>query len=843
VGTLAVKRGTIALADATSGFESTLVDVGVDAANLTTRAGDKAHVKTSFVTSDRIASFAGEADIEPSVPTASGRFALAKISLGLLFPYYRSALAVDVQKGSLDYASAFALAADGNLRLTGGEATLADVQLALPGRKDPLWRVPQLAAHGVDVDLDAHSVGIAQLESRGAALRVVREADGKLEMSRLLPPVPATPAAADTGAWTVVAKKLVLEGVAIDAEDRVPKPPVKLSVRDLALTATDVGNAKGTKSNVTLRAQVGDRGRIAFSGPVTRAPFALEGDLDASRLSLAAVKAYFEPRVNVVLTSATVAAKGRLRVEVPPDRDARATWKGNVAVTDLAALDRPTASDLARWKSFAVEGLDVATQPFRASADRIALDDFYARLIVYQDGTINVLRLLTPGASPEPPAGPAAPPESVLQASATTDDGTASVSAPAPVATRDALPIAVKEIAFTHGNVNFSDFFIQPNYSTNLTDVTGTVSGMSSERAGDVAIAAKVDGLAPVDVQGRIQPFAKEISLDLTGKARGIDLPPLTPYSSKYAGYGIEKGKLSMEVHYRIEQRKLTAENRIVLDQLTFGAHIASPSATKLPVLLAVALLKDRNGVIDVKLPISGSLDDPKFSVGGLIVRMILNLIAKAATAPFALLAAAFGGGGEELSTLPFAAGSAKITPDAQQRIDAVGKALADRPGLKLEIGGRADPAADREALRRAAVETAMRREKMKSLASSSSAPGSLDEVTISSEERPRWLAAAYREAPIQERPRNVLGFLKDVPPAEMEAMLYAHAKADDDALRQLANARAIAVKDTIATHGVSDDRLFLVAPKLGDEPGGVKKAAQSADVAATPTRVDLALR
>ena len=146
-------------------------------------------------------------------------------------------------------------------------------------------------------------------------------------------------------------------------------------------------------------------------------------------------------------------------------------------------------------------------------------------------------------------------------------------------------------------------------------------------------------------MSGRVQPFAKELSLDITAKARDVDLPPLSPYSIKYAGYGIEKGKLTFDVHYRIENRKLAAENRLVLDQLTFNRErVDSPTATKLPVLLAVSLLTDRSGVIDIRLPISGSLDDPQFSVWGLVVQVIVNLIAKAATAPFALLSAAFGG-------------------------------------------------------------------------------------------------------------------------------------------------------------------------------------------------------
>jgi hypothetical protein len=819
IGKLAIARGSIALADQASGFQSTLVDVALDASNLTTKPGEKAHLKVAFVSADRIASFSGEADVEPIVPTASGHFVLSKFSLGLLFPYYQSALAVDVQKGSLDYASAFALDAAGNLRLSGGEAAIADLRLAVPGNRDPLWRVPQLVAREIDVDVAARSVAVGSVDSRGAVLRLVRESDGTLEAARLVRTTASTGTTADTGTWTLLAKKFAIDRVAIDLEDRVPQPPVKLALRDFSATVTDYTNTRGGKSGIALKSRVGERGRLSFTGPITTNPFSLDGRVEATGLGLVALKAYVEPRVNVVFTDGALAAKGRMSIDVAEGAPVRAAWKGSLAVTHFAALDKPTSSDLARWQSLTLDGLDVEATPFRASVDRVVLEDFYARAIVYPDGSLNLTRLLTPGASPEPSPDAKPPP--------------AEAATPG-----EPPPVSIGRIEFARGNVNFSDFFIKPNYSSNLTDVTGSVTAMSPEQAGDVAITARIERTAPVEISGRIHPFAKELSLDILAKAHDVDLPPLTPYSSKYAGYGITKGKLAFDVHYQVENRKLAAENRVVLDQLTFGERVESPSATRLPVLLAVALLKDSHGVIDVRLPISGSLDDPQFSVGGLIIRVIVNLITKAATAPFALLSAAFGHG-EELSTVTFAAGSAAIGDDAQKRLDTLGKALADRPALKLDVGGRADPVADGEALRHASVEAAIRREKMKSLAAAGTAPASVDEVTIGADERTRWLTAAYREAPLPDRPRNVVGMLKDLPPAEMEAMLYANAKVDDEALRSLANARARAVKEAIAAKGVADERLFLTAPRLGEGADG--GAATSAPPPAT--RVDLALR
>ncbi len=833
-------RGKLALVDETSTFRSTLVDVAVDATNLSTKKGEKSHVALSFVSDDRIATFKGEADVEPLLPAATGNFELTKFSLGLLFPYYKDVLAVDVQKGSLDLAGRFALLADGNLKLSEGAATIISLALAYPGNRQPFWSFPAVTGSGIELDLHDRKVNVAEFMSRDAVMKIARERTGSIDVARLMKTTETTGTSKDDRTWTLAFGKFMFERASVDLEDRVPEPNVKLAIRDLALDAMNYSNARGAKSTTTVRARVGQRGRFAWTGSLATNPVALSGQLDVSGLDLVTVRPYVESHANVSLTAGALAAKGAIGVAIPERAPATATWKGNVAVTDFAALDKPTASDLLRWKRLALDDVDVAMEPFRLSIGRVGAEDYFARAIVYQDGTLNLTRLLTPGKEPEPPpdAKPAA--------------------APAPP-THEALPVTIGKVELARGNVNFSDFFVRPNYSANLTDVTGTVTSMSSEQAGDIAIAARVDRTAPVEVSGRIHPFAKQLSLDIKAKARDVDLPPLTPYSVKYAGYGIEKGKLTFDVHYRVENRKLTAENRLVLDQLTFNQQrIDSATATKLPVLLAVALLKDVNGVIDIQLPIAGSLDDPKFSVGGLIIQVIVNLLTKAVTAPFALLGAVFGHG-EELSTIPFAPGTAALDAEAQKRVDTLGKALADRPALKLDIGGRADPDADREALRQATLVTAMKREKMKSLAASGSAPASVDQVTIGGDERVRWLTAAYRESSIKDRPRNVIGLLKEIPPEEMEAILLADAKVDDDALRLLANARAQAVKDGLTAKNIAGERLFLTVPRLSAEraapaagtarQGGAAPApdAGAANTNAAPptslSRVDLALR
>lgn len=828
IGELAISDGRTTLTDEATAFRTELADIVVAASNVTNVAGEKAKASVAFVSADRIATFKAEAEADLLAPAATGSFALAKFSLGLLFPYYKDALAAEVQKGSLDFQGAFALTADGKLTVTDGAATIAELALAYPGSRQPFLRLPAVSATGIGADIAARRIEIASLEMRNPVALVARERNGTIDVTRIVRTAATTGTDADAQTWTLLVDRLAVQRASLDVEDRMQRRPLKLTARGMDITARGYSNARGAKTTVALRARLGQRARVAYDGTVGTNPFALAGAVDVSGLDLVSVRPYVEAQVNVSLTGGALAAKGRVTLDLVEDGPARATWKGDVTVTDFAALDKPTASDLARWKRLALDNVDLASAPFRLSIDRIDAADYYARVIVYQDGTLNLTRLLTPGAAPAP--APDAKP------------------APDTAAPPEALPVTLGRIELANGNVNFSDFFITPNYSANLTEVTGSISRMSTTDVGDVAIAARVDHSAPVEIAGRIQPFAPSLSLDLTGKARDVDLPPMSPYAIKYAGYGIERGKLAFDVHYKVEDRRLTAQNRLVLDQLTFNPQrVDSPTATKLPVLLAVALLKNSRGVIDIQLPISGSLDDPEFSVGGLIVQVIVNLLTKAVTAPFALLSAAFGHG-EELSVIVFTPGASMPGDDVKARLDTLGKALADRPALRLDVSGRADPAADREALRRKAVEDTIRREKMKALAATGKAPASLDEVTVDADERTRWLTRAYRGSSIAERPRNAFGMLEEVPPAQMEAMILAHAEVDDDALRLLANARAQAVKDALQARSVAGERIFITAPHLGTEAASRGGAAPgrnppSQAPAGPVSRVDLALR
>jgi hypothetical protein len=302
-------------------------------------------------------------------------------------------------------------------------------------------------------------------------------------------------------------------------------------------------------------------------------------------------------------------------------------------------------------------------------------------------------------------------------------------------------------------------------------------------------------------------------------------MPTFSPYSGKYVGYTIEKGKLSVDIHYQIEKGELRAENNIFLDQLTFGDKIESPEALSIPVKLALSLLKNSEGEIDVHLPISGSINDPQFSLGGVIVNAIVNLLTKAVTAPFTLLGSLFGG--EELSEISFAPGDATITPEAENRLKTLSKALTDRPSLELEITGRADPSHDPEALKHRMLERKVKVQKLAEQVKKGQATGDIDEVELAPDEYRKYLTLAYKEAKFV-KPKNVIGLTKSLSVPEMEQLVLANINAGDNEMRELAEQRAAAALNWIVEHGgISGERVFVLEPKIEVEPDAEKSGSK----------------
>jgi hypothetical protein len=364
----------------------------------------------------------------------------------------------------------------------------------------------------------------------------------------------------------------------------------------------------------------------------------------------------------------------------------------------------------------------------------------------------------------------------------------------------------------------FIDRKIQPHFKTRLNLAELKITGLTSEgfQAADLTAKGAIDDHAPLTIKGSLNPLKKDLFLDLTVNLSNMELSPLSPYTGTYIGRAIAKGKFSTDVSYKIDSKQINAQNRVLLDQFTLGQTVASKDALNLPVGLAISLLKDRSGKINVDLPISGRTDDPEFKFGKTLLKVLANLIIKAATSPFDLVSSVVGGGGEELRFIEFEPATAAINASAVEKLAAIGKLMYERPGINLDIAGYADPEADRKALTRRILDR-----KLKLLYLKKDAPQDmtlLDQTVIPSEDYAKLVKQAYTEAVVADPEKQKTAKPADDPALtldEMETLLRREMTVPDAELRLLAQERSHAVKNHLLADGsVSPDRIFLTEPK-----------------------------
>ncbi len=760
--------------------------------------------------------------------SATDREAQASVSLGELplsvaAPYMAQHLVPPLDGNlqgelTLDWRAA-AGAQPGVLRIEATKARLAALRLGAP--RAPLARLQHLDVTGAQVDLLGRQVNVARIELLAPDIAVSRGADGRWMFEDWLrragasaAPAATVPGDASNTAWGLVLADVQLEEGRARFTDETTPQPVALTVQGLAVRVQNLQPLaeRAPEAPLQLRLRVAaaaagttpsvarEAGRVALDGrlqlPGRGVGAGLRGRLQVERLPLDALVPYAAQRLNLELLRADASVRGDVAFSLA-EAGATVELTVDAALEDLRAHSLEPSEELLTWSSLQLRGLRVRSAPGQAASVQVAetvLSDYFARVLIDEQGRINLQGLLKPAAENNAGAG------------------TSADTAPAP-------DIRVGPISLVSGRVRFSDRFIRPNYTANLSELTGSLSAFSNTPVApgqplalaDLSLKGRAEGTAQLDISGQINPLATPLAMDIKGQVRDLELPPLSPYSAKYAGYGIERGKLSVDVRYRIEpDGKLEASNQIVLNQLSFGDR-DSNSTANLPVKLAVALLADRNGVIDINLPVSGSLNDPQFRLGPIIVRLIFNLIGKAITAPFSLIASAFAGGGADASQVEFDAGRALLDDADRRQLEAVAKALENRPALRLTIVGHADLESERGGWQRARLDALLQAEKRRRLARDGAAVPPV--VQVEATERETLLREAYRRADIP-KPRNLIGIAKDIPPPEMEALLLAAQVPGDEAMRELAVARAVAVKDFLLGLKLGEDRIFLGAPR-----------------------------
>ncbi len=855
VAEIGIDDGAIRFVDRTLEAPTTTQVGNIDArlTGLVLRGATPTTYKLSMKSDEATLDAEGSAIVERRQVT--GTIALKGFRPARLTPYLASLLAARIDDGTIDAAAHYAIDASG-----ASPAGVVDrialrvdrLRTSLPDDRAALLGADAIEIDGGAFDLQSRAFTADAIRLVAPAVVVRRDAQGRLNLRAAIvdaKPAAAAPQAATeattprgvavtvkpdaAAAFSASIKSFAVERGDLRFEDLSVGTPVRVRAQPFDFRADNVGTATTAAIPFELATGIDGRGRLAVKGRVTAAPLNVEATIDASRVAVGWLGAYAGERLNVTVESADLDGKGTVRVAAGQGGDASPTvaYRGSLGIGRMRALDRTTSEEFVRWKTLSIPQVDLQmpakSGPFALTLGEVALDDFYARLIVNANGRLNLQDVVaTPG----------------QRQSVTTPDAAPRAAPAPPPAASSAGPkpqIRIAGIKLTNGRIGITDNLIRPNYSANLTGLAGNVSAIASAdpKPADLKLNGRIDGDGALDVTGRLDPFAPLERTDIQAEAKDIELTRLTPYAVKYAGYAIDRGKLSMTVKYHIENGRLDAQNRLFLDQLTFGEKVESPTATKLPVLLAVALLKNSRGEIDVNLPISGSLSDPEFSVGGVIARVILNLLTRALRSPFSLIASAIGAAGgsaDELGYVQFEPGVSDLAPQGKAKLETLAKALADRPQLKLDIIGRFDPATDPQGIKRDHLLDRLKDLKAKDLSKSGERVGR-DETTIGPDEYAKYLARVYDDTKLPDKPRNVVGIAKTIPVDQMESRLIASIQLDDNDPRWLAEARADVVRHYIEDTGkVSPSRVFLVTPKLN---------ASGIDDQGVPNRVDFALR
>ncbi|WP_042629095.1 DUF748 domain-containing protein [Burkholderia plantarii] len=883
VARLAIDDGTIHVSDASVSppVALTLANLNTTLTGFTLRGRQPAKfwISTSLAQGGALRA-AGA--ISLAQQQAGGHLTIDALALPAIAPYLASASRAKLLDGRLGASvDAFADWSKAPLAANIGPSTLtlSALKLGAPYAKAPVIALSKASVGVTRIDLGARTAELASIDVDGLSADVARLKGGQIDLASLVEPTHdarAEPERVDRAAqaaapapaapWHYRIGALNLTAANANVTDLSTPRPVKLAFSPLTLKLGPISDDLSKPLPLSLRTTLNRKGSVEIAGEVRAAPLDARLRIDGKRLDAAAFEPYFGSALNATIASALLDAKGDLAVS-QAGAATRASYRGDLALVDVRLLDKASSDPFAGWRSLALSNLKANYDSARGTdvdAARVTFANFYGRVLLDPQGRLNLsdvvakqsgpAQSLTRGAGgtqPVPlspaasavaaasaqPASAATPAAPLDVASATTAAAAVPASAPALVTAAPApsrpVRMRVGELLLRDGRVTYTDNFIRPNYTADLVAIKGTVGafGTESQTPAPVDIGASLEGNGPISIKGSVNPLIAKPALDLTASAHGIELTNLTPYSAKYAGYPITKGKLNVDLHYQLADDQLSANNHIFIDQLTFGDHVDNDTATKLPVRLAISLLKNSRGEIDVNIPVSGSLSNPQFSVGGLIWHAVLNLLKKAVTAPFSLLASAFGGGGEELGYVEFAPGLATLSDAAKQKLDTIAKLLAEKPSIRLDLTGRVDPARDEPGLREAYVERLVRQQKLKDVVGQGE---SVDPMTVkvAPDEVTTYLTRAYKTADFK-KPRNLIGLQKTLPDAQMRQALEDHAPVDEASLRRLAQARAQAVREYLDGK-VDASRMFVVAPKLDAKGIGDKGAT---------TRVDFGLK
>ncbi len=620
----------------------------------------------------------GEVSVNPI--RSEGRVEIDQFDITTAWRYAQDQLRFSVDQGLLATSTHYDLSMGG----TGIALFLDDIKLALTDisirdkkSSEPAITLPEITLSGGQLNLGEQKVQLDQLTVAGGNINTFINKQGEVDLARLFTPIDTSPTeekqspeeTQEASPWLIELNKATLKALNIGVTDQTTSPTTEMRLDDISIELSNISNRPNDRFALNANLRINDEGTLGLQGEVGAMPAMADLALSLATFPLKSIQPYLNANTNLNLTAGHTAFKGQLSY-MKPETPADLQLAGQATISEFAAGKQKTKGQLIAWKALTFDDLVLQIAPDRLDIRTITLDKLQTQLIVAKDQTINVAGL--------------------LKESTTARQGKPTTGEP--------FPVTIGNVVLKRNAISFTDYSVTPRFTSRLSEFQGTIQGLSSENIAraKVKLNGKVDDYARLKISGKVNPLSKELYTDLKIDFIGYDMATFTPYTGKFIGSAVDKGRMTLNLAYLVSQNELKGENQILLDQFTLGRDIESKDATSLPVGLAIALLKDASGRIDIGMPIRGNLDDPEFRFFHLIPPALLNLVTGITSSPFKLLGKLVGGSGDDMDNVVFLPGQHELAADQIERLTTLGKVLNQRPQLRLDVRGQYDPALDK---------------------------------------------------------------------------------------------------------------------------------------------------
>ncbi len=780
-----------------------------DFSTIPSQDSDNAYAFTAELDKGEALAWEGTISLEPV--ESDGKLTLSGVKLETLYQVVHDMFRFDIKQGVLGLSASYHFDLRGQtpqVTVKHGKVSVENLEIVERGGIDPVVTIPSFGVEEIRLDLQRQTIDMAKVQSTDARFNAWMDAAGVLNYHTLFTPVggdgaeppPKTEADKPAKPWLITIDEVALRNYGADFEDRTLKRPGRVAVDAMNLTVNEIQIPFKKPLPIDLSLKLNETGSIDVKGKVAVEPLQADVEAKLAHIEIRPFQPYLDRFLNADVLDGAIDLNGNAHVVQDHVNEPLLRFQGNLAVNQLAIADRNSFDEVVAWKALHVNQVALDVEPTAVKIGEVIWREPSVQIAIDAGGQLNLSRLATsptPGDQPMP------------QQKTGGDHAHAKAGEP--------LPVTIDQVKVAKLSVTFQDLSIEPRVRTSLTEFGGTIKGLSSKqlKKADVNLTGKVGRTAPFKIVGKINPLSEDAFTDLVITLSGMDLRPTGPYSGKYVGYGLSKGKLSLDLKYKLSQKVLEAENLVKVDQLTFGGKTESPDATSLPVPLIVGLLKDRKGLIEIDMPIRGNLDDPDFKYGKVVISTLLNVLTKVVASPFALMGKLIPGGGsaEDLEFIEFQPGTASLAEEELKKLDALEKALDERAGLRLDVKGTTDSILDR---------TALQAMKLRALLLAMQGGTNPDQDALSPKVEQRLVEKLYAKLPLSD-PAAASSAATQPTVEEMKQKLAAAIEVSEKEFEALARRRAEAIRHRLLEGGVlTEERVVLI--DAGEAESGYEK-------------------